>query len=105
MKVYISGKMAGMNEKQSRAMFKECELALKAKGCKVVNPWDTQDEKKKSCKKWGDFIRYDLELLDACDVICLLPSWLNSKGAMVEYHYAKGAGMKIWRYFYGEIVL
>ena len=95
MKVYISGKMRGMTEEESRSKFKEAELHLKALGCEVVNPWDTEQEKKKHCKQWGDYILFDLKILSECDSIYMLDNWQDSWGAKCEHAYACGRDMKV----------
>ena len=95
MKVYISGKMRGMTEEESRRKFKEAELHLKALGCEVINPWDTEQEKKKHCKQWGDYILFDLKILSECDSIYMLDNWQDSWGAKCEHAFASGRGMEI----------
>lgn len=45
-----------------------------------------------------DTIRRDLNSVLDCDVICLLPGWENSLGAMTEKEVARWAGKKIIEY-------
>ena len=95
MKVYISGKMRGMTEEESRRKFKEAEFHLKALGYEVVHPWDTEQEKKKHCKEWCDYILFDLKILSECDSIYMLDNWQDSWGAKCEHAYAWGRGMNV----------
>ena len=85
--------MRGLPEEKSRKKFKEAEIYLKFMGFDVVNPWNTEDEKKRNCKDWGDFILYDLKIIKTCDSIFMLDNWKNSQGAKCEHAFA--CGMKI----------
>jgi hypothetical protein len=40
-------------------------------------------------KKWLFFMVSDLISLKKCDAIALQPNWEDSKGAFIEYFYAK----------------
>lgn len=94
-KVYISGKMRGMDEQESRAKFKAAEAMLTYHGYEVINPWNDEEKKKKACKKWEDFIIYDLKVIKRCDVIYMLDNWEDSWGAKCEYAFANGRNMEI----------
>ena len=37
----------------------------------------------------------DLEILSKCDIIVMMKNWTDSKGAKIEYQYAKELGKKI----------
>lgn len=95
LKIYISGKMRGMDEEESRQLFSAAAEMFEEEGCKVINPWDIEDEKKKVCKDWGDFILYDLPILKECDAIVMLPNWKDSFGAQCEWAFASGMGIKV----------
>jgi len=95
MRIYISGKMRGLPEEESRNLFKAAEQYLIELGHDVVNPWDTEDEKKQLCKDWDDYILYDLPILKTCDAIFMLQNWQFSDGAQIEYHFARGRHMEI----------
>lgn len=95
MKIYISGKMRGLSEEDSRKLFKAAEQYLKTLGHDVINPWDSEDEKKRQCKVWADFILYDLQILKTCDAIFMLDNWQDSNGAKCEHAFASGRHMKI----------
>ena len=90
-KVYISGKMSGLEEEEFKAIFKEAENELIEKGYEVINPCEI------------DYIPEDyagqlliaLGELAKCDAIYLLDNWVESNGARCEYWFAKGMGLEI----------
>lgn len=89
--VYISGKMRGMPEDESRRLFEEVERFLTGHGFRALNPWKFEH----TSDRWGDRIIADLELLKTCDAIWMLENWRDSDGATVEYHFARGEGIKM----------
>lgn len=89
-KVYIGGKMTGLTEEESKALFARAEELLKAQGYEVVNPWKIEVPKHYS----GQLLR-SLEELAKCDAIYLLDNWTSSNGANCEYWFAKGMGIDI----------
>ena len=95
LKVYISGKMRGMDEEESRRLFSEAQKQLEQQGFDAINPWNLEDEKMKVCQEWADFIIYDLYILKKCDMIFMLQNWHDSWGAQVEYAFANGHGIKV----------
>lgn len=95
MKIYISGKMRGLPENESRELFKTAEQYLTGLGHDVVNPWNSELEKDASCNEWADYIMFDLNILKTCDAIYMLDNWEDSWGAKCEYAFACGRGMEI----------
>ena len=95
MRIYISGKMRGLPEEESRMLFKAAENYLIGLGHDVINPWNSEDDKKRQCKEWDDYILYDLQLLRQCDAIFMLDNWQDSWGAKCEHAYANGKGLSI----------
>ena len=87
MKVYISGAIT--NNPNYLSEFAAAEEKLLAKGYLVINPTNTTGN------SYKDFIDKDLKELMKCDAIYLLKGWQKSKGAMLEYTYAKTVDMKI----------
>lgn len=87
--------MRGLDENESRRIFKEAQKRLERKGFDTVNPWETEDLKKQQCKDWGDFIIYDLHILKQCDAIFLLSNWTESMGAQCERAFAIGQGLQV----------
>lgn len=86
-KVYISGQITGLPEKEYKKLFDSAEDILTTFGYDPINPLllDETDTKNWS---WHDYMKRDIKLLCDCDYIYLLPNWRNSKGAMFEYMVA-----------------
>lgn len=90
-KVFISGKVSGMEYYTALSKFSEAEAMLSRIGYEVINPT-------KLCKKNWSWLR--------CMVVCLwhllwcncvhqLDNWQDSRGARIEYKWAKFLGKKI----------
>ena len=94
-KVYISGKITGLNIEFAKANFKKAEAMLQAHGYETVNPFDNgvnQDS------PWEDHMCVDLENLRKCEYMYQMKNWTASRGAICEYKEAIKAGIKILRY-------
>ena len=91
-KIYISGKIKDLPRKECENKFSTIEKFLDNQGFTPINPLKF----KQTSPHWGDRILYDLNVLKECDGIWMLDNWKNdSNGAMVEYYFAKGCGIKI----------
>lgn len=86
-KIYISGKISGLNFELVKQRFGRVEYeVLNASGCKVVNPL------KKGLPKWFPWIFhmiYDIILLLGCNAIYMQRNWKDSRGAKIEHRVAK----------------
>ena len=91
-RVYISGKISGLEEKVYKNNFNSAELYLTGLGYDVVNPVSYPTEEG---WKWEDYMKRDIKLLVGCDYIYLLEDWQSSDGASLEYVIAKNLGIKI----------
>ena len=80
-KVYISGKVTGLPEKEYKNNFNSAELWLTGLGYDVVNPV-SYDEIPNGT--WEQYMRRDIKLLCSCDYIYLLDGWQDSEGAILE---------------------
>lgn len=94
-KVYISGKMRGLDPEKFAPIFEKARRFLESKGYEVVNPVDFEEEKMKTCECWADFIIFDLPILKTCNAIYMLQNWQDSWGAKVEFDFANGHGLEI----------
>lgn len=112
MRVYIAGPITGMPRFNQDAFY-DTERVLKDYGYETVNPFEiakrlgTWDEIQKSFEALysGDkgkrselareMIETDLEQLQNCDAIYLLPGWRRSKGTLQELGIAKKCGLEI----------
>lgn len=97
-KVYISGKISGVEREDYMARFALAERLIAEKGYKPVNP-----TKFLLCR-WLWLYRvvgyvptllYDLWRLSKCKYIYLIPGWQDSPGACIESFFAWN--MKIYR--------
>jgi hypothetical protein len=84
-KVFISGKISGLEYLVAYGNFANADRALSSMGYSVVNPM-------KICKKHWSWVRCMIKCLWAitfCDKIYQLPNWQESRGARIEYRWAK----------------
>lgn len=88
--IYIAGPMTGIDD-LGRTAFNAAESYLSYKGWTVINP---------ACLPIGlkptAYMPICLAMLDAADVVCMLKGWETSKGACLEYHYAKAQGKTVY---------
>ena len=81
MKVYIAGKITGLNN--YKELFESVEKSLVKQGHAVLNPavlpsGFTQDEYMHMC----------YSMIDVCDGVFFLNNWKDSRGAKLEHDYA-----------------
>jgi hypothetical protein len=97
MKIYISGKITGIEEEAFKR-FEFAETNLKIAGFDVVNPMKLEHNHDKS---WEAYMRECIIALMSCDAIFMLSNYYQSKGAMIELALAKELGMKVfWEEYY-----
>jgi nucleoside 2-deoxyribosyltransferase len=88
MKAYLAGKITGNQD--YRIEFHEAEDMLKKEGYAVMNPASMNEGFEQS-----DYHHVCMAMIDVCDVVCFLPTWVDSKGAHLEMGYAKGIKKEI----------
>ena len=88
MKIYIAGKITGLDN--YKELFDKAEKELLAKGYKVMNPSILPDG-----FGWGEYMKICLKMVEVCDEIYMLNNWKDSKGARTENSYAVGLCKKI----------
>ena len=97
MKIYISGKITGIEEEAIKR-FEFAENKLKIAGFEVVNPMKLEHNHDKS---WEAYMRVCIIALMSCNAIFMLSNFYKSKGAMIELALAKEIGMKVfWEEYY-----
>lgn len=79
--VYIAGPMTGIKD-LNISSFDQAEIKLKALGYNVLNPANNQ--RQDDSDTWEGYMRKAIRQVCLCDIICLLPGWSNSKGALFE---------------------
>lgn len=94
MKIYISGKITGLDINVAEGYFETVENLLRKGGHQPVNP----------CKilpyhpdhSWQKYMLADIEALMACDAILMLENWTDSKGAKIEHAIAEKLGLAVY---------
>lgn len=89
-KVFISGKISGLEYYVAYGKFSNAERMLQQMGYATVNPM-------KLCKKRWSWLRCMAKCLWAimfCRKIHQLPNWQDSRGARIEYKWAKILGKR-----------
>ena len=102
MKVHISGPMTGVPDLNA-TMFGRAHGALMDMG---HEPWCPLYEIPVDVP-YREALARNLDFIcNEADAICQLPCWLDSPGALAEYHAAKACRLHLFRYFAkGEWVL
>lgn len=97
-RIYISGKITGLDEQATRERFKKVQKELEGKGYEVINPFDVTDEFVKEYGgnlSWGKAMICCLLSLDVCDEIYMLEGWADSPGARIERDFAIRNGLVV----------
>ena len=97
MRIYLSGKITGLEKEDYTRQFARAESFYKTGGFDVINPVAIGEEVLKINPKaeWQDFMIRDLEALRTCTHIVLLEGWEESKGAKMEKAEAEKMGLEI----------
>lgn len=96
-KVYLSGKMTGLDKGVYEFNFMRAEQFYKSCGYVVVNPCDLAREvlKKNPNAEYEDFMKADLKALKDCTHIAMLEGWADSAGAKREKAEAERLGLEV----------
>lgn len=92
MKIYISGKITGTTDYMKR--FESAEKAL-SKYHIVINPAKVNAQLPKETV-WEEYMKMSMCMLEMCNAIYMLKGWKDSKGAKLEYEFAKSKNYKIF---------
>ena len=96
MRIYISGQITGLTVEEFTKNFKNAKDNIYINGvdgfnmilsCQIINPIDLIPFL--GVKKWLCYMIADLCHLRKCTHIAMQPNWINSKGAIIEYFFAK----------------
>lgn len=92
MKVYISGKISGLDYEEVKKRFLDAEEFLESLGIHAVNPLknglSVDDD-------WINHLCRDIKMLHDCDSIYMMDGWQKSNGACIEYDFAVRTGKTI----------
>ncbi len=94
MKYYISGPMKGYDNSNYNYFESICQL-LRNLGHKIFSPHEVDKQ-----PTYEDYLKVDIKILMDCNAIIMLPGWVYSKGAMLEFNLAVGLKMPV--YFYNN---
>jgi hypothetical protein len=85
-KIYISGKITGLDYEVAIKSFQDAEDKLNNEGYITVNPMKLNHEHDKS---WESYMKEDLIALLDCTHIYMMKNWDDSRGAIIEHNLAK----------------
>ena len=91
MKVYLSGPITDIPH-GNRPLFESETARLRSLGYDVVNPWELNPAEDAD---WMDCMLIDLPAVKSCHAIALLPGWIFSNGAQMEYITARKYGLVV----------
>lgn len=93
MKIYISGKITGLNYADVLKKFNDAQDLLESLDFDVVN---LLNNGLKEYDTWEQHMVKDIVELFHCEAIYMLDNWIDSIGAVIEYNIAKRMGKKIF---------
>lgn len=91
-RIYISGPMSGI-DRLNFPLFNRTAVRLRNMRWEVVNPVEVNPDPD---AKWLHCIAADLQAMDGCTAICMLPGWQKSFGAQIEHLAAQKMGLSIY---------
>ena len=94
-RIYLAGKITGLDLEDAITKFKEASAKLRAEGYEPIYTMEHYPYQKFKNWKWSDWMRASLKLLLSCHELAALPSHMESKGALLELITAKELGMPI----------
>lgn len=80
MKLYVSGPVTGMPNRNREAFERAARILNAAIGCPVEIPHDTVPPD----ADWNAAMRMSLRAMLACDGVAFLPGWQRSRGSRIE---------------------
>ena len=92
-RIYISGKISGLDFVDAFNKFEKAEKKLSILGYEIVNPMKLPHIHDKS---WESYMSEDLKEMMDCKYIYMLPDWNSSRGAIIEHDLAMQLGMVIY---------
>ena len=80
-RVYLSGPITGVRDYRRR--FAEAEARLQKAGYRVINPAELSQGMPEGTT-WEEYMLVSMAALSTADIICMLPGWERSRGAVIE---------------------
>ena len=94
MRIYISGKITGLDKRNYMQHFSNAEIRLTEKGHSVINPAAVNSMLPEDTD-YDEYMKMSMLMLSFCDTIYMLNNYKESLGAMKEYQYAWEHGYTI----------
>lgn len=95
MKIYISGKITGMREEDSRALFRCGCSIVECCGHIPINPWTIND--RMPTATYEELMHEDLRMVSTeAEAMFMLTNWQTSPGAKREIEAAQAKGIPIY---------
>ncbi len=91
-RLYVSGPMTGMKDKNFPA-FMKASIALRRRGYLIINPAELDIGEPETT--WEKCLQRDIRELMKCTGVATLPGWKKSRGAKLEVYIAKALGWPI----------
>lgn len=83
-KIYLSGPITGVEDYKERFLAADLFLEKIYEGdATILNP-----AKNPEGLRPADYMRLSFAMIDAADVVSVMPGWANSRGAVLEVMYA-----------------
>lgn len=92
MKIYIAGKITGLNRARVELKFQVTAGILAREGHDVFYPTILPDYESVPHE---DYMHICFAMIDVCDAVYMQEDWQQSKGARMELEYAKSHGKRI----------
>lgn len=93
MKVYIAGKITGLDNSEIFKKFYDSKKQLEKHGYTVMSPAVLALNQGFD---HSDYMHICYAMIDVCDIVFLQKDWQQSKGARMEFQYAKKTKKKIF---------
>lgn len=90
-RVYVAGPMTGHSDFNYPA-FNAVAADLRARGFEVENPAENPAP---PCRSWLGYMRMSLRQISTVDAMVMLPGWIWSRGARIEWLIAKLLGLPV----------
>lgn len=91
-RLYVAGPMTGKKDFNYPA-FNDAALLLRFFGHHVENP---AENPRPPCGSWLGYMRMSLRQISRADAIVVLPGWLWSRGARIEWLIGKLLGLPVY---------
>ena len=93
MKIYISGKITGLEIDYAKKKFEDAEQLLKIAWPTIINPFHITPFL--WIRIWHCYMIADIFQLLKCDTIFMMLNWEDSRGARIEHRIAKRLNYRI----------